>query len=220
LAWNRDLLVSYVSAFREAAAELGVAGEPDLNVMLGLPGMFRDTACDEPGEAVAALVAAAMEEAVAELNAFREREGAALAEELLRRSAAIRARAGRMEELRGQAVAACHARLMERVSGLLDGAALDPQRLAQEVALLADRSDISEELTRLRLHAEELEALLQRGGEVGKRLDFLLQEMAREANTILSKSIGTGEPGMAITALALDVKTEIEKVKEQSLNLE
>jgi uncharacterized protein (TIGR00255 family) len=97
---------------------------------------------------------------------------------------------------------------------------MEPQRLAQEAALLADRSDISEELIRLKTHAVGLEQLVRTGGEIGKKLDFLLQEMNRETNTILSKTSGLGDLGLTITELALGAKSEIDKIREQSLNLE
>jgi uncharacterized protein (TIGR00255 family) len=97
---------------------------------------------------------------------------------------------------------------------------LEPQRLAQEAAILVDRSDISEELTRLRVHAAEVAALFETDGEVGKKLDFLLQEMQREANTVLAKASGAGDPGLAITDLALAVRVEIERIREQAGNLE
>ena len=100
------------------------------------------------------------------------------------------------------------------------GIQVDPQRLAQEAAILADRSDIGEELARLKIHSGQLAALLDAGGEVGKKLDFLLQEMNRETNTILSKTSGAGAPAMQITDLALAAKAAIEKIREQSLNLE
>ena len=103
---------------------------------------------------------------------------------------------------------------------LLRGVGLEPQRLAQEAALLADRSDISEELVRLKTHADQVEKLLNAGGEIGKRLDFLLQEMNRESNTVLSKTGGLGDLGLTITDLALAAKSEIDKIREQSLNLE
>jgi uncharacterized protein (TIGR00255 family) len=102
----------------------------------------------------------------------------------------------------------------------LKTSAIDPQRLAQDAALLADRSDIAEEISRLRIHSEQLEQLLAGGGEMGKRLDFLLQEMNRETNTVLSKTTGIGEIGLRITELALESKAAIEKIREQSLNLE
>jgi uncharacterized protein (TIGR00255 family) len=103
---------------------------------------------------------------------------------------------------------------------LLAGAPIEPQRLAQEAALAADRSDIAEELIRLKTHAGQLDGLLAGEGEVGKRLDFLLQEMNREANTILSKTGGLGDLGLTITELALAAKSEIDKIRELALNLE
>jgi uncharacterized protein (TIGR00255 family) len=126
----------------------------------------------------------------------------------------------RMEKIRSKATAAFQKRLKERLSDLLRGAGIEPQRLAQEAALLADRSDISEELIRLKTHAGQLEELLDNGGETGKKLDFLLQEMNREANTVLSKTGGLGELGLTITDLALAAKAEIDKIREQSLNIE
>jgi uncharacterized protein (TIGR00255 family) len=125
-----------------------------------------------------------------------------------------------MEALRSRATPEFQARLSQKLAELLGNSAIDPQRLAQEVAVLVDRSDISEELTRLRVHATQLEILLAKGGEVGKKLDFMLQEMHRETNTILSKSTGGGEHGLEIGELGLTVKAEIEKIREQGLNLE
>lgn len=86
--------------------------------------------------------------------------------------------------------------------------------------MLAERADVSEELARLRSHVEQFEKLLSAGGEIGKRLDFLLQEMQREANTLLSKTPGLGAEGLAITGLGLDLKAEIEKLREQAQNVE
>ncbi len=103
---------------------------------------------------------------------------------------------------------------------LLNGVQLDPARLAQEAALLAERSDVSEELARLRSHVEQFQKLLAGAGETGKKLDFLLQEMQREANTLLSKTPGVESEGLAITGLALEVKSDIEKLREQAQNVE
>ena len=125
-----------------------------------------------------------------------------------------------MEEIRSGAVAAFQKRLRERLAELLHGAGIEPQRLAQEAAILADRSDVAEELMRLKTHAGQLEAMLDGAGEIGKRLDFLLQEMNRESNTVLSKTGGLGDLGLTITDLALAAKSEIDKIREQSLNLE
>ena len=162
----------------------------------------------------------AAREAFATLNVFREREGRATVQELDQRCENIGGLVARMEEIRAGAVPAFHKRLREKLAELLHGAGIDPQRLAQEAAVLADRSDIAEELVRLRTHAAHLNGMLGGDGEVGKRLDFLLQEMNREANTILSKTGGLGELGLTITDLALAAKSEIDKIREQSLNLE
>jgi uncharacterized protein (TIGR00255 family) len=219
-ALNQGLLQAYVDAFRQASSDLKLPGEPDLNVALGLPGMLSQPFDQEPGQAAEQLLVAAMEEAMTALNAFREREGAELAAEARARAAVVQSACARMQQLRAGALPAFQARLEERMAELLRGVALDPQRLAQEAAILADRSDIEEELTRLRVHASELLKILEEGGETGKKLDFLLQEMAREANTILSKTGGLGDLGLGITAIALEAKAEIEKLREQAQNLE
>jgi len=219
-ALNRPLLEAYVRAFREAAALHGLEGQPDLNSALRVPGMLSSADAEELHEEVAQATLAAAAEAAAALNQVREREGAATAAELQDRCRAITLLVKRMEEIRAGATAAFQKRLNERLADLLNGAAIEPQRLAQEAAVLADRSDISEELVRLRLHAGQLDQILQTGGEVGKRLDFLLQEMNRESNTILSKTGGLGELGLTMTDLALSAKAEIDKIREQSLNLE
>ncbi len=218
-ALNRGLLEAYLAAFREASERMGLDGQPDLNAALSLPGMLGEPA-GEPGDATAQLLVSALEEAMAELNAFREREGAALAADLKVRAGAVGEAAARLRDLRAQAIPAFQRRLTERLAELLNGASVDPQRLAQEAAVLADRSDIEEELTRLKVHAGQLLALLDAGGEAGKKLDFLLQEMGRETNTILSKIVGLGDIGLAMTDAALAAKAEIEKIREQSQNLE
>ena len=219
-AINHTLLGTYIRAFREAAERYGMAGEPDLNAALRMPGMFEVENAEDLQEDLRTALIDAAREAVAILNRNREREGAATADEMRARSGAICGLVNRMEEIRGSATPAFQQRLRERLDDLLKGASLDPQRLAQEAALLTDRSDISEELTRLRTHAQQLDQILAGSGEVGKRLDFLLQEMNREANTILSKTGGLGDLGLTITDLGLAAKSEIDKLREQSLNLE
>ncbi|HET8546887.1 MAG TPA: YicC/YloC family endoribonuclease [Bryobacteraceae bacterium] len=220
LSLDRARLAGYMDAFREGSKQYGLVGEPDLNAAFRVPGILVDRAsCELPPNCEPTLVGAT-EEAVAQLNEFRAREGCEIATLLRRHNATIEAAAVKIEQIRSQALEAFHARLQERLRELLANTTLDPQRLAQEAAILADRSDIGEETARLRIHSRQLEQILASGGEVGKKLDFLLQEMNREANTILSKTAGTGESGRAITDLALAAKSEIEKIREQSLNLE
>jgi uncharacterized protein (TIGR00255 family) len=219
-ALNRALLEAYVRAFREAAEASGVEGAPDLNSALRVPGMFVSGVEREPGPEAARAAVEAVTEALAALNEFRGREGAGIAEEIAGRCRTIQSLVDRIGKIRETATPAFQKRLRERLSDLLNGAGIEPQRLAQEAALLADRSDVAEELMRLGTHTGQLEEVLSKGGEVGKRLDFLLQEMNREANTILSKTGGLGELGLTITDLALSAKAEIEKIREQALNLE
>ena len=217
---NRPLLGAYLAAFQQAQREFHLAGEPDLNVAFRIPGMFRTETTPELSDTFESSLVAVLEEGLRELNRFREREGREIGAEILERSERIRHAVARMESIRGDALPAFQKRLQERLAELLRGTAIEPQRLTQEAALQADRSDVSEELTRLKTHAGELENLIRTGGEVGKKLDFLLQEMNRETNTILSKTGGLGDLGLTITELALSVKSEIDKIREQSLNLE
>jgi uncharacterized protein (TIGR00255 family) len=219
-ALNKALLAAYIAAHREAASEFDLKGHPDLNAALRIPGMIRAEAAQELGEEVEKTLLDAMDEALGVLNRFREREGAAIAAEMRERCATIIAHTAQMEEIRASATQEFQKRLKERLRSLLRGAGIEPQRLVQEAALLADRSDIAEELMRLKTHAGQLNALVDSEGEVGKKLDFLLQEMNRETNTILSKTSGLGDLGLKITDLALAAKAEIDKIREQSLNLE
>jgi len=218
---NGKLLSEYVAAFREAQRLFGLPNqEPDLNAALRMPGMLQMGGDAEASEEVAAAARAGAHEALAAFNQCRETEGAAMAKEMRERSEALLGLVARMEEIRAGAAPAFLKRLRERMDELLNGAAVDPQRLAQEAALAADRSDVAEELVRLKTHAAQLDGLLAGEGEVGKRLDFLLQEMNREANTILSKTGGLGDLGLTLTELALAAKSEIDKIREQALNLE
>jgi uncharacterized protein (TIGR00255 family) len=217
---NRPLLRSYLAAFRKAASEEGIEARPDLNRILLLPGMFGAPAEGEPDPASENTILAAVEEAAEKLNQFRAREGAELAEFIREQNAVLRQNAAEIAQIRERAVPLFHKRLVEKLQELLGGSGIDPQRLAQEAALLADRGDISEEISRLQIHSRQLDEILNSGGEVGKRLDFLLQELNRETNTILSKTGGIGDLGLRITELALASKASIEKIREQALNLE
>lgn len=218
---NRALLDAYIRAFREAKKTYQLSGEPDLNSLLRIPGMLGSGLDDgDLPDQVATATLELTSEALAMLNVFREREGAATARELRQRCENIVGLVEHMARIREGAIPAFQKRLRDKLADLLHGATIDPQRLAQEAALLADRSDIAEELVRLETHADQLQVMIKGGGELGKRLDFLLQEMNRESNTILSKTGGLGDLGLTITELALSAKSEIDKIREQSLNLE
>lgn len=220
LAVDFERLDAYLAAFRQASERHGLTDAPDLNTAFRIPGMVCDSASVELGEDFEKPLVALLEHALATLNGFREREGAEIQTILLERAASIHTTAEQIEELRKGALPAYQSRLRERLSDLLSGSNIDPQRLVQEAALLADRSDIGEEVERLKIHSRQLDDILRKGDEVGKKLDFLLQEMNRETNTILSKTSGLGEPGLKITELAVAAKSDIEKMREQALNLE
>lgn len=218
LSVNQEMLNAYIAAFKEAARQHRLGSEPDLNAAFRVPGMLSEASPAEPDAATEAVLVAGLEETCDRLDEFRIREGLDLRAEMLRRQTAITDAARRLEGMRGAAVAAIRTRLDERLAEI--SIKLDPQRIAQEAALLAERSDIAEEIARLGIHVEQLGTLLENGGEVGKKIDFLLQEMNRETNTILSKTSNGGEAGLEITHLGLQVKSDIEKIREQSLNVE
>ena len=217
---NMPLLRAYVAAFRQAAIQEGIQAQPDLNQALRLPGMFSGLSEPEPDPKLESALLATMEEALEALNQFRSREGGELAAVIREHNRILAQSAEQIEKIRARAAPAFQDRLAEKLQELLRTSALDPQRIAQEAAVMADRSDIGEEISRLQIHSRQLDEILNLGGEVGKKLDFLLQEMNRETNTILSKTTGIGELGMGITDLALAGKAAIEKIREQALNLE
>jgi uncharacterized protein (TIGR00255 family) len=219
-ALNRALFDAYLRALKQASDISGVLSDPDPNRALRIPGMLAQSDVAVLPAEVEAEALKAAEEALKALNLFRVREGAETAAAMLVHNALIRQNAEAIRSLRGAVSETIRTRLDERIAKLFNGMPLEPQRLAQEVAYLADRSDISEEVDRLNAHVRELDQLLGNGGELGKKLDFLLQEMNRETNTTLSKTSGAGEPGMQITTLGLEIKTNIERIREQALNLE
>ena len=221
ISFNRAALAEYVRQFRQAAAEFDLRGEPDLNAWFARgDALALKPALETLPTAFAAELLAAVNECVAAFNEVREREGEALREDILARVAEMEQQTRRMSELRTQSLPFFHERLRARLAELLAGAAVTEARLTEEAALLAERSDIEEELTRLAVHLAELRRMLAAGGEVGKRLDFLLQELNRETNTALSKSTNAGEAGLELTTLGLALKANIEKIREQGLNLE
>ena len=215
---NRPLVSGYIQAFRAAAAEFSLACEPDLNAVLRIPGALDSAALPSGPELEAAVVEKA-EEALARLNQMREEEGRSIEQELQRRMAHVSKAAEAIGQYRQTVLQNYVERLKARVQELI-GTQADPDRILQEAALLVDRSDIQEELVRLANHVKHFVTLLSQTGEIGKKLDFLLQEMNREANTLLSKTSGLAGEALKITELGLEIKTEIEKAREQVQNVE
>jgi len=218
VALNRQLIAGYVGAFRAAAEEFGVEGEPDLNVVLRMPGAM-DAGAERAGDALEAAVVGRVEEALTRLNEMREEEGRSINAELRARMASLEKAAAGVEAHRSLILRSYSERLQSRMQELL-GAQMEKERVLQEVAVLVDRSDIQEELVRLNAHVKQFFGLLDQGGEVGKKMDFLLQEMNREANTLLSKTSGLAGEALKITEMGLLMKSEIEKSREQVQNLE
>ncbi len=219
LALNRPLFESWLAAFRDAKERYQLASEPDINVAFRLPGMLSEGDAD-PDSALEGLLVSVLNEALDVFNESRAKEGAGLAAVIREANAKIAASAAELSKLRDKVLPVLQERLQERLAALLGGVGLEPQRLAQEAAILADRSDVTEEIHRLAIHSRDLSDLLHKGGEIGKKLDFLMQEMGRETNTILSKTNGAGELGLRVTELGIGVKSEIERIREQSLNIE
>jgi uncharacterized protein (TIGR00255 family) len=209
------LAESYARAFAEVQARLGLPGSVTLADVIGAEGVVRldERAIDVEivGEALRRALAAAL----TQLVTMRGREGEALGRDLVGRLDELERLIGRVAELAPQAVEQYRARLSERIAELSRGLPLDPARLAQEVAVFADRTDVAEEITRLRSHVVQVRALLGVSEPAGRKLDFLVQEMHREANTIGSKSQNADIAGVVVA-----LKAEIERMREQVQNVE
>jgi uncharacterized protein (TIGR00255 family) len=198
------------------AARHGLAAPTIADVLL-VPGVLGDPRATEEVERVAARALQAVEGALGALEAAREREGSLLAAELRTLLDRIGAFAGEAHQRAKDVPAAARARLETRLRELLQGSGveLDPVQVTREVAVLADRADVREEIARLEAHVVHARHLLDEGGAVGRRLDFLVQELHREANTVTSKS---GD--LALTRAAVEIKTHVERLREQVQNLE
>ena len=220
--YNRELVANYLDSFKAAREEFGIAGEPDLNAVLRMPGALQSENRGNGDEDLAALAGSVQHQIAPlldELKVMRAREGESL-------EAILHASLDRLAEatdgvaaLRPEIEQRYQERLTQRLTAAT-GTEFNRQRLLEEVAVLVDRSDIAEELARMTTHIGHFRELLAAGGEVGKKLDFLLQEMNREANTLLSKTGGVGGKGTRITELGLAMKAEIEKAREQIQNVE
>jgi uncharacterized protein (TIGR00255 family) len=223
LQLNRDLAQAYLEAYRQLATAQGVSDPPDLTSILRIPGVLEECGeerADEDAGALAALLEQALEAALIKLNEERAREGAGIAADIRARGETIAAEAAAVAIPAADLIPRFQQRVADRLRSLLGETPIDEQRILQEAAVLADRCDVSEELQRLAAHARRLSDLLQAGGEVGKQIDFLAQEMNREANTLLSKTTPLGEAGLPLTDAGLRLKAEIEKIREQAQNLE
>jgi len=215
---NRPLISGYVSALKQLKDDFQIGGELDINVLARIPGALQP-ARDGIDDRMIAALNQAIDQALDELEKMRQQEGEALKKELRDRVQKIEALVPTIENAAAGLADAYRQRLQKRIAELLNRGGqvveIDPARLAQEVAYLADRSDVSEEMVRLRSHLTQFQEALDSQGETGKMLDFLLQELNREANTTLSKSTD-----LAIKEAGLAIKAEVEKLREQVQNVE
>ncbi|MEP6920061.1 MAG: YicC/YloC family endoribonuclease [bacterium] len=215
---NRPLIAGYVGALREMQRDFEISGEIDINVVARLPGALQP-ARDGMDETMVSGINQALEQALDELERMRVQEGAALRDEMSDRLDKIEALIPVIEAAAGGLADAYRVRLQKRIAEMFNRETqlieLDQSRMAQEIAYLADRSDVSEEMVRLRSHLTQFREALNSTGESGKMLDFLLQELNREANTTLSKSTE-----LTIKEAALGIKAEVEKLREQVQNVE
>lgn len=215
---NRPMIAGFLTAMRSIKDEFGLAGDPDINVIARLPNVIVPSKSDAIPEFFAS-VETAFAAALDDLEKMRETEGGLLAAELSTRLESIEARIPAIEAESSRVADEFLERLTKRINDMLSRSDseinIDQGRLAQEVAYLADKADISEEITRLRTHIEHFRSIMTEEKDVGKRLDFLTQELNREANTITSKT-----NNMIVKENALAIKSEIEKIREQIQNVE
>jgi len=223
LLLDRRLLAAYVAAYQTLRQEFGCASEPDLVALLRIPGLATPGNGEIPPqdlERVRSLLERVATEALEGLNEMRTREGEDLGRDLKARLDRLESLTEGVASLAERLPKLYQHRLENRLKELMGSTELDGARLAAEVAYLASRSDTTEELTRFRSHVSQVKQLLAESPEVGKKLDFLLQEMNREANTLLSKTTDLPEVGLEVARLAIEMKSEIEKLREQAQNIE
>jgi uncharacterized protein (TIGR00255 family) len=215
---NRPLIAGYLSALKDLRQEFELAGEPDLNFVARLPNVLQPKK-DDLSEDFTGGVETAFAAALDELEAMRQTEGESLRKDLNSLLGEIENRLPAIEKEAGNVAEEFRQRLTKRISDMLAKSEaqieIDQSRLAQEIAYLSDRSDISEEITRLKSHIEQFRAIMSEEKDVGKRLDFLTQELNREANTILSKT-----NNLIVKENGLAIKSEIERIREQIQNVE
>ena len=223
LQLDRKLLAAYIAAYKTLQTELDASAEPDLLALLRIPGIVVSSDGEmspEDLERTQQLLERVTAEALVRLNDMRAREGEVLERDVRSRLERLRGLSEGVTKLAERVPQHYQKRLESRVQDLAGSVEVDRVRLAQEVAYLVSRSDITEELTRFQSHLDQVQHLLKEGVEVGKKLDFFLQEMNREANTLLSKTTDVPEVGPEISRHAIEMKTEIEKLREQAQNLE
>ena len=221
---DEGVLERYIELFRRLGAQYGMSAATDVSTLCRLPGVVNLTGAAAGGRTLAAQLEAplfrSLRETLDRWDEMRAAEARFLFEDMEKRVQHIVNSVTRLDRLREDLVPAAQKRVQERLQALLGSAGLDATRLAQEAALLADRADTSEEILRLQSHVARFAVLLDQEADAGRKVDFLLQEMHRELNTFLSKTAALGKCGLPLTEIALEVKAEVEKLREQAQNLQ
>lgn len=212
---NKPLLNGYLAALETIQQELGIKESIQLDHILQLPDLLELEEPDVNWDSLQETVLKAVRTALDELEAMRRNEGYQLSQDILMKISLIERHVDRISEIAPAVVQDYRERLKERLGDLLDGTTITEERFVGEVALFADKCSIDEELVRLKSHIQQFRQSIEKESPVGRKLDFLLQEMNREINTIGSKGNNVG-----IAGLVVDVKSELEKIREQVQNIE
>ncbi len=212
---DRELALLYCDGLREVAKLCSIDQNIDLGTLVALPGIVTLTKADDDLEELSVLVTEAVEQALLAFIAMRQREGEGLATDLTKRISVLKLMFEKVETEAPNLVDEYRAALQTRITEMLGAIDIDPTRLATEVAFYADKSDITEELIRLQSHFEQFGNILDAVDAVGRKLEFLVQEINREVNTIGSKS-----NSILISRIVIDAKSELEKIREQIQNIE
>ena len=212
---NTALAAQYAQALRALAAVCGTEGQVTPEQLARFPEVLTVTKADEDLECVSADLCAVLDEALDSYNAMRAAEGVKLAEDISIRLAAIEDLTAQVEERSPETVREYRQKLKARMQEVLQSAAIDEQRILQEAAIYADKIAVDEETVRLRSHVSQLRGMLQSDQPMGRKMDFLIQELNRESNTIGSKC-----SNLDIARIVVDLKGEVEKIREQVQNIE
>ena len=212
---NKPMAEGYLAVLRQMRQEYGLAGEITVSMLAGLPDVFLLDKPPVDEEQLLADFLSVVQKALANFDAMRRAEGTALAADLRGRGETILSLVGQVEAGSPQTVADYRARLEAKLKEVLANAAIDESRILTEAAIFADKVAVDEETVRLRSHLNQMNTMLDAGGPIGRKLDFLLQEMNREANTIGSKC-----SDVRLARVVVEIKAELEKIREQTQNIE
>ena len=212
---NRPVADGYYAALKQLAEEYGLAGDISVSLLSRFPEVLLAEKAEEDVEEMAGDICSVLDQALRDFDQMRTKEGERLKEDILSRAAAIEEKVSLVEKRSPQTVAEYRAKLEARMNEVLSNTQLDPARILTEAAIFADKVAVDEETVRLRSHISQLREMLSKGGATGRKLDFLIQEFNREANTIGSKC-----SDIEIAGHVVDIKAEIEKIREQVQNIE